>query len=485
MKRLTTLALILFLAFAGKGVAQAPSALSGKVVDIYGNPVTDFSFTIIPMDISNGYAEPRGSDLFIDILERGLQFLFPGQAKDTLEKMIQGQTGADGSFSVTDISPGFIHLQALPNIPAGVLDAAEMKKIRDTVRRGDSLPPEMMHLVNREPDKKILSIQFGNITAFETAENRHSIDEGLLFALPPGETFENVIITVKQRLRIRSRIVYADGTPFANANPRLRINMRDKGRDSTRSFSGKCATDADGYFTLYVDHPGIYTLSLDYNGLKAGTTPFELTEKKPAPDNLVLKFDGNPVTEDKMDNINDIDDIQKRIAQQKAREQKELVESVWVVNPANGHAYKRIPCGDWLDAQQEAIKQGAHLVSINDEAEQIWLLLIFGSGQPSWIGLNDVEKEGVWQWDSGEPVTYTHWTDREMFPGHPRSRSITDAEKDYVAMTSRYGGWQATVSRNRRVPVPPPPLSLMTRHAIIEKDGLVSKIPKPEKDDER
>ncbi|RKU06928.1 hypothetical protein C6501_17860, partial [Candidatus Poribacteria bacterium] len=137
---------------------------------------------------------------------------------------------------------------------------------------------------------------------------------------------------------------------------------------------------------------------------------------------------------------------------------------IWIINPANGHAYAKIQCRDWHDAQQKAIAEGAHLVSINDEDEQFWLEVIFGS--PFWIGLNDVEKEGVWVWDSGEPVTYTNWATRE-FPHDPSP----ETERDYVAIAphNHEGGWQSAG--------PNSPPWRMVRQAVIEKDGLVSKIP--------
>ena len=84
------------------------------------------------------------------------------------------------------------------------------------------------------------------------------------------------------------------------------------------------------------------------------------------------------------------------------------VPGVWMVNPTNGHAYKWITCDDRADAQIQAAAEEAHLVTITNEPEQIWLEAVFEAG-PYWIGLTDVLKEGEWQWETGEPVTYTNW----------------------------------------------------------------------------
>ena len=65
---------------------------------------------------------------------------------------------------------------------------------------------------------------------------------------------------------------------------------------------------------------------------------------------------------------------------------------VWAVNPANGHVYKKIQCKSWEDARAMAIAEGAHLVSINDEAEQEWLVEKFGR-EPFLIGLTRPENQ--------------------------------------------------------------------------------------------
>jgi glucose/arabinose dehydrogenase len=65
----------------------------------------------------------------------------------------------------------------------------------------------------------------------------------------------------------------------------------------------------------------------------------------------------------------------------------------------------------WEDAQEEAKDLGGNLVTINDAAEEKWLRETFGSREDFWIGINDREAEGQFEWASGETVTYTNWAE--------------------------------------------------------------------------
>ena len=467
----------------GEPVPQAPSGISGKVVDSDGNPVGGFTFTIRPMKLHRGLLQPE--DDFMPRFQmppEGMEG--PGMPRTTTK----AQTNPDGTFTVANIQPGLVQLNA---VSSAMLDAFE-EIDPEKIRQGEQPPPEFMRLGRLEPDTKILSLQVGKVTFFYDTEEHHFF-EGLTFALKPGMTLENVKITVKQRLQIRAQIVYADGTPLVNANGRLSMrhgeedNPRSGGSHGTQFF-----TDADGNFTEYRDEPGFYTLSVKYNELSGGAGPFLLKDDV-APENLVITLDGNPPDVEPSTDPK----VGVRVPIEKGKvpagAENVVVESVeipppvspqvivppqppkppksvWVINPANGHAYKKIQCQDWHDARQKAVEEGAHLVSINDEDEQHWLQVIFRS-HSTWIGLTDVEKEGQWQWDSGEPVTYTNWTAQPVFPD-----TLPETEKDYVVITFREGEWQSVG--------PESPFWRMTREAIIEKDGLVSKAPAVEASDE-
>ena len=428
--KLVVLALIL--SFVVTGIAAADeelSGLSGKVVDLEGNAVAGFVFGIQPVQLHDGFLQAE---------------------HDFLQSLFKGQTDSMGAFTVSDIQPELVQLIALPDIP---LDTFEMFDPERFPPEGE-IPLELMRLGSREPDKRIFSIQVGKVTFFNMGEPGFS--EGITFALKPGVTIENVKVTVKPRLRIRGRVVYADGTPLANAEADLTMEQNHEFRPNHGgTLSTNFFTDADGYFIQYPDEPGFYTLSVEYNDLSAGAGPFLLKDGV-QPEEIVLTLEGkaDPI-EPPTDSIPVPGDIE-------FRELPALppAKSVWIINPTNGHAYKKIRCEDWRDAQRKAVEEGAHLVSINDEAEQHWLEVIF-THKPFWIGLTDVEKEGEWQWDSGEPVTYTNWTTQPIFPDR-----LPDTEKDYVVATFRQGAWQSAG--------PESPLWRMARQAIIEKDGLVS-----------
>ena len=68
------------------------------------------------------------------------------------------------------------------------------------------------------------------------------------------------------------------------------------------------------------------------------------------------------------------------------------------------------------DAGAACVSAGCDgLATIIDADESPFLVSsVSESDLRSWIGLNDLDLEGAWQWESGLPVSYTDWA-----PGEP------------------------------------------------------------------
>jgi len=82
----------------------------------------------------------------------------------------------------------------------------------------------------------------------------------------------------------------------------------------------------------------------------------------------------------------------------------------------NGHTYGICTSlHSWSSAQAICLWYGAHLATINSAAEDNFLRPFASSSgyDGTWIGFNDIAQEGVWVWESGEPVTYTGWASGE------------------------------------------------------------------------
>lgn len=388
--------------------------LSGRVVDVDGNPIASLLIVIQPFAIIDGRMESA--------------FLLKEFMPEAFVPLIKSQTDEAGRFFVTGIKPGPIQFVARPaHLPeAGML------------------PPDVYHLA---PDADVLSIEIGGIIFYPPYE-KHPPFGGITFGIEPGTHLENVEVTVKHRMHIRGQILFADGQPLANAEIHTNVRRRDFDGTGTGSSSGGSQTDGAGYFVKYVDEPGFYTVEAKFQGLSVISDRLIL-EAGQRYDDLVLTLDSQPVP---------IEPTPNRVELDRAGQ--------WVLNPANNHIYKRIHCDSWDDAQAKAVNEGAHLVTINDAAEQAWLVRVFGTA-PYWIGLTDVAKEGEWSWTNGEPATYTNWATHKL-------TNADRGEGDYVFMgLSPDGRWHKVG--------PQSPEWQMPRMAILEQEDLPPKPSSEEK----
>ena len=404
------------------------STFSGHVVDTEGKAVSGFTFGMQPVQFIDGSVV---SEIFTE-KQRPLSI---------------SQSNASGEFSFTDIEFGPLQLYNLP---------------KDIPLNTEKVSSKLRYQSHLESEFEIQSIKIGQMILGNKTDHLLFSSNQFTFAVEPGASIENVKITVKQRTHILGRVVYANGLPLKNAS--VKIEMKEPRKESPDArirrrnvddYSSKAniRTDDDGHFSVYAEKPGDYFFRVKYIVLTAEAGPVEI-ENKAQQNELNLKLNGTLIFIDTPRHVIE--------AQDPTPPNDPQIPDVWVVNPANGHAYKLIACEDFYDAHLQATNNGAHLVSINDEAEHKWITEIFGNGF-FWIGLNDLEKEGEWQWDGGEPATYIPWEPNEIYP----EETLSDAEKDYVVMNFK-GAWQATG--------PESTVWIMTRQAILENDGLLSTI---------
>ena len=428
----------LFIGFVSHGIAQEETGtFSGRVVDVEGNPIAELPVMIGPTRVTG----------------HGLIGAFAPMSYPNTRR---ARTDADGRFTITDITPRMSYFSALPQ-NVDVLFPNDLEaKIAKAIAEKDFATIHAsgvteMETEDFEPDFEVLSLDIGGIT-FYPRDDFSQIG----FSFEPGSHIKNVKVIVQPRMQIRGRVLFKDGTPLRNA--RLRLGFSYTHGNGHGSSGGSPRTDADGYFLFCLDEKddtANYTFLVEYQALEATAGPVLL---KPGDrlDGLTFTFDSEPIAPKPPPHKMGFKPPTKLPPPKPIA--IPAFDTVWIVNPANGHAYKRIPCESRDAAVAQATKEKAHLVAINDVAEQAWLTAVFGH-EFYWIGLSDAEKEGQWQWDNGEPVTYENWLPDDFF-----SESTDADEKDYVITTFTDGKWYA-VSPNSL-------LLRMTAMAILEKADM-------------
>ena len=388
---------------------SAATTFSGRVVDEAGKPVSGVELALPGFRVTT----PQDQDEPV---------FLPSQ---------QAEANEDGEFLINNIASPSVQLVLLPfRAAAYEIRAAKIEGI-----------------------------------SFYIDENRGRYG-GLTFAITPGADVNDVEIIVRPRMRIRGRVFSADGTPLRNERVGIRIERRRLEGRGGGGGGGTRDLDADGYFVEYVKRPAYYTVSVEYQGQSA-TSEEILLEDGERHDKLVLTLDDKPPLKP-----------DRAVARAPDRERFQAAwnrdrQGMWAINPENRHAYKRIYCESREEAHTRAVDQGAHLVAINDAAEQEWLLEVFGR-ENYWIGLTDASKAENSHWDNGEPVTYTNWSSPEKTPSSEGTGQDDKANQNYTVLIGLTGKWQETRQGN--------PLARLTERAILEKERFTVEVPESDGD---
>ena len=432
--------------------------ITGRVVDLDGNPVVGLPIFIAPLDVDGiGYMRT---------------VILPYQHA----QLHRARTDREGRFSIMDVPSGPVYIGALPDDIDKRLPE-DFEKIVDEYSAGrdwgETTPDEIdafvssnfgMDSIDFEPDVEILFIRVRGLTLYA----RNDYDQ-IAFGVKSGALMKDVEVTVQPRMRVRARVLFKDGTPLANTRVGLYTRSQTVDGSGSSDSGGNLWTDIEGYFVYYIDEKdaaAFYTFSVEYQNLSVEAEPIRL-DPGDRFDGLTLTFDSEPIPSKQLPQKIETDELEPLSPAWEVPSVPSVSHDVWVVNPENGHAYKRIHCETRDDAIVQATEEKAHLVAINDAAEQAWLEAVFGH-KFYWIGLSRVPTTGAlskrakkwWQWDNGDPITYANWLPNEFF-----SEVLDASERDYAVMTFSDGKWYAVS--------PDSVIWKMTEMAILEKADVL------------
>ena len=226
--------------FVSDGIAQKNTGtVTGRVVDVSGNPVVELPIFIAPLDVDGtGYMRT---------------VVLPYEHA----RLRRTHTDREGQFSITDVPPGPVYIGALPYDIDKRLPK-DFEKIVDAFASGrdwgETTEAKIeafdssnfgMGQEDFEPDVEILFIRVQGLTLYPRTDSAE-----IAFGLKFGTLMKNVEVTVQPRMRVRGRILFKDGTPLANTRVGLYARSRTVDGSGSSGSGGNLWTDTEGHFVF-------------------------------------------------------------------------------------------------------------------------------------------------------------------------------------------------------------------------------------------
>jgi MYXO-CTERM domain-containing protein len=131
----------------------------------------------------------------------------------------------------------------------------------------------------------------------------------------------------------------------------------------------------------------------------------------------------------------------------------------------NGHIYTEITTDTWTNSEAFAVSQGAHLVAVNDAAENAFLISTFGSNHALWLGFHRTGPNPFdFVWTNGDAVTYTNWAAFEpnnCCAGEDYTHTYLTGDWNDLSDDNTYAGDKYGIMEVATVNTPEPSILLM------------------------